>query len=352
MDNLIIPNWHPLLVHFTVALTIVSAAFFVLSKVIKSKTDTFERVAKWTLWTGAGITVLTILAGFDAYNSVAHDDVAHKVMKVHRNWALGTGVAILLMAIWTLRTKAVSSVMVAASLVVAGLVGATGYLGAELVFRHGLGVMRLPDTSGENHAHAEGGGGHDHGEAKSEEAPHAHMEGEAHDDTKVEEAIHEHAEGEGHGDMAAKPMEQPAEHANDGGHDHGESGHGASAEGMMGPTAIANALYPALQSGDVEAVNKLLADDVLIIEGGHAQTSKAEYMGGHMKADMAFVPNMTREILGTNSGQGGDRAWVVTHSRTFGSYKGKDYDEMGRSFFLLRRDGDTWKIAVIEWADK
>jgi len=64
METLIIPNWHPLLVHFTVALVTVSAAFFVMSKVNKDKAETFILVAKWTLWVGAGFTVFTVLAGF------------------------------------------------------------------------------------------------------------------------------------------------------------------------------------------------------------------------------------------------------------------------------------------------
>jgi len=348
MDDLIIPNWHPMLVHFTVALITVSAIFFVLSKTVKSKAETFERVAKWTLWTGAGITVFTILAGFGAYNSVAHDDVAHKVMKVHRTWALVTGVAILLVTIWNLRAKTVSSTMVAASLVIAGLVGATGYLGAELVYRHGLGVMRLPDTSGEGHAH-EGGGDHDHGEATSEEAPHEHGEGEGHDEAKPEEAPHEHAEGEGHDEAAAKPAEKSHEHAEAGGHDHGNSDEGASA--AVDPAAISDALFAALKSGDAEAVSMLLADDVLILEGGHAQTSKAEYMAGHMKSDMAFLPNIDNETISREVGNAGEVAWVTTHSKNSGSYKGEAIDGASREFLLLKRTDKGWKIAVVQWGE-
>lgn len=350
MDNLIIPNWHPLLVHFTVALITVSAIFFVLSKTIKSKADTFERVAKWTLWTGAGITVFTILAGFGAYNSVAHDDVAHKVMKVHRTWALVTGAAILLVAIWNLRAKAVSNAMVVASLLIAGLVGATGYLGAELVYRHGLGVMRLPDTSGEGHAH-EGGGDHDHGEAKSEEAPHEHAEGEGHDEAKPEEAPHEHAEGEGHGEADAKPEEKGHAHADGGGHEHGDSGDAATRD-AADPAVISDALHAALKNGNAEAVGLLLADDVLILEGGHAQTSKAEYMAGHMKSDMAFLPNIESEILSREVGQAGDVAWVTTHSKISGTYKDKAIEGTSREFLLLKRVGKGWKIALVQWGDK
>jgi len=350
MDNFIIPNWHPMLVHFTVALITVSAIFFVLSKTVKSKADTFESVAKWTLWAGAGITILTVLAGFGAYNSVDHDDVAHKVMKVHRTWALLTGVAILLLTLWSLRAKAVSSAMVAASLVIAGLVGVTGYLGAELVYRHGLGVMRLPDTTGEGHAH-EGGGGHDHGTPTSEEALHDHAERDEHSEEKTEEASHEHADGEGHDEVAIKPEEKSHEHAEVGGHDHGDSD-GDAGFSAIDPGAVSDALFSALQSGDAASVSMLLADDVLILEGEYAQTSKAEYMAGHMKSDMAFLPNISSETISRETGQAGDVAWVITHSKKFGSYKGKTIDGFSREFLQLKRIEDSWKIVLIQWGEK
>ena len=367
MSDLIIPNWHPLLVHFTVALVTISTVFFVLSKLVKGKAATFETVAKWTLWVGAALTVLTILAGFDAYNSVAHDDVAHKVMKVHRNYALGTGAVLLLLAIWVFRAKAVSNVIVGASLVVAGLVGATGYLGAELVYRHGLGVMRLPDTSGEGHAHAGGGGGHSHGEetpAKKEEGGHEHAEGEGHGEeapAKTEEGGHEHAEGEGHGEEApAKKEEEGLEHAEgegngeateQKGHDHGDGGHEALAT-TVDPAAVSDALYAALKSGNVAAVDALLAADVLIVEGGHAQLSKADYMAGHMKSDMAFLPHTESKTLSREVGLAGDTAWVTTHSQRTGTYKGKSVDGTGREFLVMKRKKNGWKITLIQWSDK
>lgn len=324
MDQLIIPNWHPLLVHFTVALSVTAAVFLLLSKIWTGKQEPLATTGKWTLWAAAFVTILTIMAGIAAYGSVAHDDVAHVVMKTHRLWALITAGALLLTAFWAWRAKAVSAALVAASLLVAALVGGTGYLGAELVYRHGLGVMRLPDTSGAGHNHAGGAGqDHDHGPA---------------------EAGKEHSHDEGHDqDDAAAPA-----HDHDGGHEHGDMAAAVPAD----PAAVADALKTALKAGDADAVDALLADNVLILEGGHAQTSKADYMGGHMKSDMAFLPNIEIELLSREVGQSGDLAWVVSHTRSTGSYKDKRVDITSREFLLLRRQGETWKIGLIEWADK
>lgn len=324
MNDLIIPNWHPLLVHFTIALVVTSSVFFVLSKIVAGKADTFALVGRWTLWSAALVTLLTLLAGWQAFNSVAHDDVAHAVMKTHRFWALITAGALFLLALWCWRAKEVSTLIVAGSLVVTGLVGITGYLGAELVYRHGLGVMRLPDTSGVGHSHADGGD-HDHDDATAENETHEHTDHD-HDAVPPEDEAHAHAD-----------------------HDHGGV---AEAAVPVDPAAISDAFLAALQSGDEQAVDKLLTDDVLIIEGGHAQSSKAAYMAGHMKSDMKFVPHMSFEILSCETGQSGDRAWIVTFSRSAGTYNGKDYDNNGREFMLLRREGEDWKIALIDWAEK
>ena len=313
MSDFIIPNWHPMLVHFTVALITISSAFFVLSQTSKTKSDTFALLAKGTLWTGAGITFFTLLAGFDAFGSVAHDDVAHKVMKTHRMWALVASAAVLVFAFWTYRAKSISSATVIASLIVTGLIGTTGYFGAELVYRHGLGVMRLPVTSGEGHDHA-GDNAHDAAEAPAAMG----VEGE-----------HNGVEGHGH---------ENATNSNPG--------------ELSDPAAVADALSKALQTGDVHTVDALLDDAVLIIEGGHAQVSKAEYMGGHMKSDMAFLPNMAIEVLSQDAGQAGDVAWVTTHSRMTGTYKDKSIDSFSRGFMLMRRAGATWKITHIQWASK
>src|SRR3569623_671631 len=46
--------------------------------------------AYWTLWAGAPISVITVAAGWYAFNTVKHDDAAHEMMIEHRNWAIST----------------------------------------------------------------------------------------------------------------------------------------------------------------------------------------------------------------------------------------------------------------------
>ena len=308
MENIIVPNWHPFLVHFTVATTIVSTVFFLLSKFVAKKSEEFRIVAKWSLVTAAAFTVLTVIAGFSAFNSVAHDDIAHAVMKTHRNWALAAFAALILGAFFAYRSRATTTAILIGSIFVTTLVGTAAYYGAELVYRHGLGVMRLPDSLGEGHSH-QGGGDHSH-------------------------------------ETTEKTTERTSSDHDHGTHDHGDT------ISEIDPGQISDAFLAALKTGDVNSVSELLAEDVLIIEGGHAQASKSDYMNGHMKSDMKFVPNMKYETISRETGQAGERAWVVTFSRSTGIYNGKEYDRTGREFMLLQKQGGHWKIKLIDWADR
>ena len=160
----IIPNWHPIFVHFTVGLFTAATAFYVLAysssylKVIpKAISDELEIVARWCLWAVALIVILTVLAGLNAYDTVRHDAISHEAMTEHRNWALPTAGAILLLAIWSgwryYKRRVPTITFIIAVLIVQGLLFITAWHGAELVFRYGLGVISLPQAEGEGHHH-------------------------------------------------------------------------------------------------------------------------------------------------------------------------------------------------------
>lgn len=166
----IIPNWHPMLVHFTVALFSVSALLYLAGFVLKK--PNLLLVARWNLWIGALATIATVWAGFDAYNSIAHDGPLHAAMTDHKNWALGTASIFGLIALWSAfkhrRSTTVSPIFVIIILAAAGMLGITGYKGGEVVYRHGGGVMRMPVISGDG-----GHGSHAHGgEATSSDGHH------------------------------------------------------------------------------------------------------------------------------------------------------------------------------------
>ena len=147
-------EWHPIFVHFTVALvfsaTIIFAATYIQKKGRFHK-EAFI-VAHWMLWIGAIASVATLATGFIAFDAVEHDMFSHLAMVNHREWALITFVLVIVTAIWAfvrhLNHKTEGWRFLAILLVCSFFVGVTAYKGGRLVYEYGLGVERkaLPTT--------------------------------------------------------------------------------------------------------------------------------------------------------------------------------------------------------------
>lgn len=204
----IIPNWHPVFVHFSVALLVIAALFHLL--VHFSKNDNVIQqltiVANWNLWLGALFSLFTVVAGWFAFNSVNHDTPSHLAMLDHRNWALVTVAVVVIIAIWSItqakKSAAIGWPITIALVIAAILLGSTAWRGGELVYRYGLGVMSLPKA--DEHGHSDG---HDHSHDSTDMAPSTDSHG--HDE-------HEHA-----ANIAAPDSPDPSAH-DPSGHDDGE----------------------------------------------------------------------------------------------------------------------------------
>ncbi|MBD3609258.1 MAG: DUF2231 domain-containing protein, partial [Gammaproteobacteria bacterium] len=172
--------WHPIFVHFTVALWSVSFLFFFLS-LFTSEDSKFKHqwltVGRWNLWLGMVFTTLTIFAGWVASNTVNHDTPSHAMMMEHRFWALTTVTVFVLLTVWSIwlfvKQREEPKVFVLTMFLAVGLLGTTGWYGGELVYRHGLGVMSLPSMDDHDHGAHGDGGDHNHGE-NAESGHHAH----------------------------------------------------------------------------------------------------------------------------------------------------------------------------------
>ncbi|MEO8332539.1 MAG: DUF2231 domain-containing protein [Gallionella sp.] len=158
----VLPNWHPVFVHFTVALLIVAAAIHLLSHFMSNRelANQLTIVARWNLWIGVGFTLLTVAAGWYAYNTVNHDAPAHIAMTEHRNWAMATLVLFLGVAGWEYylhrHGKNKGWLFTGLLAIAAALLLSTAWHGGELVYRYGLGVMSMPKPEGQGHTHEHG----------------------------------------------------------------------------------------------------------------------------------------------------------------------------------------------------
>ena len=144
--------WHPIFVHFTLALLCTSALLFVAARLVPAQ-EWHRRLisgAELNLWGGTALTLLTVAFGWLAFSSVPHDDAAHPVMELHRALALATFgwfVAVALLSVWLRRRAPYPSIpfLLALGVGVAGLVG-TGIRGGEHVYQHGVAVDSKPSS--------------------------------------------------------------------------------------------------------------------------------------------------------------------------------------------------------------
>jgi ketosteroid isomerase-like protein len=124
----------------------------------------------------------------------------------------------------------------------------------------------------------------------------------------------------------------------------------AAAENPQGPEAVTAAFHDALARGDRARVTELLASDVVIFESGGAELSRAEYASHHLGDDMEFAQATKEEVVAREAGESGDAAWVLTRSRTTGTFREKKVDLRGTETMLLRKSADGWRIVHIHWS--
>lgn len=332
----ILPNWHPAFVHFTVALLSISTLLFVAVRLGRDRgwAGHAKTAAYWNLWLGAALTVLTVLAGVYAYNTVQHDTPSHAAMTDHRNWALATAIIFWGLALWAARTKRaggdIGTGFLAILVVATGLLGVTGWKGGEVVYRYGLGVMSLPEVSADSSGADTGDGhDHDHGEAASPEA--------------MPETMPEAMPG-AVPESATAPTPQPAK-AEVGGHAHAEP----SDENLA---AFQQAFRDALSNGDFETVAASFARDARVFEGGKAESSLEGYLEHHLKPEMPMLTELNRDVISKVIYRHGEAGWASIEARLWGAVGEREIDSshVETMNFVFVHGG--WKIAHVHWSSR
>ena len=143
----IIPNSHPIFVHFPIALITLSTALFIGSILISSLNwkEKLTNASLINLWAGTAMSAITIGTGLWAARSIAHNKLAHTAMETHEHWGLYTGVLLLALTLYSIKAlrsqQPLKTTFLIGLIIATGMVTTTGWLGGELVFRYGVGVI-------------------------------------------------------------------------------------------------------------------------------------------------------------------------------------------------------------------
>ena len=109
--------------------------------------------------------------------------------------------------------------------------------------------------------------------------------------------------------------------------------------------------HNALKHGDKNAARALLADDVVIYEGGNIERSAEEYASHHLMADIKYLATVESELLEHQVFSAKNLAYSIARSQVKGNYNGKEIDNIGMESITLKNTKSGWKITHIHWSN-
>jgi len=113
---------------------------------------------------------------------------------------------------------------------------------------------------------------------------------------------------------------------------------------------VVKQFHHALRNGDKVLARSLLADDVIIFEGGGVERSADEYAQHHMIADMKFLKGLKIKVIEHQVIISEGMATSISRSHSKGEYKGKKINRTGMESIVLKKINGSWKIVRIHWS--
>jgi uncharacterized membrane protein len=140
------PEWHPIAVHFPLALVLTGTLALSASCLerLTRQSAVLATVGTWNVCLGAVGALLALGTGMAALVSIHADTAARAAVALHVKWALATIIALVLVAVWRGVGEAhdarPSRWFLGVLWAVTAALIVTGYRGGENVYRYGVGV--------------------------------------------------------------------------------------------------------------------------------------------------------------------------------------------------------------------
>jgi uncharacterized membrane protein len=150
----ILPGWHPMIVHFPLALVLTATAALLLSRLLRSDSlaAALATVGTWNLCLGAIAALFALGTGLAAVVDLHLALAARHAVSTHVKWAIFATLALLLLAVWrgagTTQGSRPSWVFMLLLLAASAALIETGYRGGQNVYRYGIGVQRVAAAGG------------------------------------------------------------------------------------------------------------------------------------------------------------------------------------------------------------
>jgi uncharacterized membrane protein len=147
-----LPGWHPMVVHFPLALVVTAALLLLAARLLRQerRSATLAIVGTWNLCLGAIAALFALGTGLAATLHLQVGPEAHQAISLHMKWAVLTTLMVLLLAVWrgagTAQESRPSWIFVVVLMAATAALIMTGYRGAQNVYRHGVGVHGIQCT--------------------------------------------------------------------------------------------------------------------------------------------------------------------------------------------------------------
>jgi uncharacterized membrane protein len=139
-------RWHPMVVHFPLALIATAAVMLLGARLLRQETQAavLATVGTWNLCLGAAAAVVALGTGLGAVLDLDVSAAAHESISAHAKWAIFTTLALLLLAVWrgagTEQRSRPTWLFTLLLLAATAALLMTGYRGGQNVYRFGVGV--------------------------------------------------------------------------------------------------------------------------------------------------------------------------------------------------------------------
>ncbi len=143
----ILPGWHPMIVHFPLALIVTAACCLSAVRVMRptrAAAGSLAIVGTWTLCLGAAALLPALGSGLAAVIGLDVGAAAHQAISSHVKSAMLTAVLVLAAALWrgvgAAQESRPSGLFLVLLWAATSSLIVTGYFGGQNVYRYGIGV--------------------------------------------------------------------------------------------------------------------------------------------------------------------------------------------------------------------